>query len=87
VTPDPHDRAQEALEHLQAAGRELVAAARSALDVVEEMIDDPETLGTVASTVGSFGELLREAASRLLPARMADGSATEGPQVERIRVE
>jgi hypothetical protein len=89
MNPDPQDRAREGLEHLQAAGRELVAAARAALDVVEELIDDPEAMASVTGAVGSLGELMRDAANRLLAHRGngADPDATEGPAVERIRVE
>lgn len=35
------ERAREGLEHLQAAARELIAAARAALDVAEDIVDDP----------------------------------------------
>ena len=97
MTPDPSpdaadpspDRAREGLEHLQAAGRELVAAARAALDVVEEVIDDPDTLKSVTGAVGSVGEMLREAAARLLSGRGdgTHGETTDGPEVERIPVD
>lgn len=89
MNPDPQEKAGEALDHLQAAGRELVAAARAALDVVEELIDDPDTLASVSGAVGSFGELVRDAASRFLAHRGdgADSVTTDGPEVERIRVE
>lgn len=40
--PEPvTERAREGLEHLQAAARELIAAARAALDVAEDIVDDP----------------------------------------------
>ncbi|HTO01829.1 MAG TPA: hypothetical protein VL068_14265 [Microthrixaceae bacterium] len=42
-------RAVEGLEHLQAAANELVAAARSFLDVAEEAIADPDRFGGLAA--------------------------------------
>jgi hypothetical protein len=54
----PEDRAGEAVAHLQAAGREVIAAVRAFLDVAEELVEDPkagealiETLGDVARRV------------------------------------
>ena len=55
---DRGDRTSEAVGHLQAAAREMIAAARAFLDVAEEVIDDPkageallESLGDVARRV------------------------------------
>lgn len=45
------DAAAEGVEHLQAAARELLAAARSFLDVVERVVEDPDRLGGAASSV------------------------------------
>jgi hypothetical protein len=53
------ERAREGVEHLQAAGRELIAAARAALDVAEDLLDDPETAASLAGAVGSLGDLVR----------------------------
>lgn len=55
-------RAAEGLEHLQRAARELVAAARSLLDVVEEVIDDDDRFEAAA---GSVVELLGQGARHL----------------------
>lgn len=38
------ERARDGLEHLQAAARELIAAARAALDVAEDIVDDPSVV-------------------------------------------
>lgn len=42
-------RAAEGVEHLQRAARELLQAARSFLDVVEDVVEDPERLGGAAA--------------------------------------
>jgi len=42
-------RAAEGVEHLQGAARELLKAARSFLDVIEEVVEDPERLTGAAS--------------------------------------
>lgn len=44
-------RGAEGIEHLQAAAREMLAAARSFLDVVEDVVEDPERLSAAASSV------------------------------------
>src|SRR5262245_38179013 len=62
------ERAREGFEHLQSAAHELIAAARAALDVAEDLIDDPETVSSVvgaAGHLGGLGDLLRN----LLPTR------------------
>lgn len=53
-------RAAQGVEHLQSAARELLKAARSFLDVVEEVVEDPERLTGAASgladlVTSSFG--------------------------------
>lgn len=53
-------RATQGVEHLQSAARELLKAARSFLDVVEEVVEDPERLTGAASgladlVTSSFG--------------------------------
>ena len=53
-------RAAQGVEHLQSAARELLKAARSFLDVVEEVVEDPERLTGAASgladlVASSFG--------------------------------
>ena len=51
------DRAREGLDHLQNAARELIAAARAALDVAEDLIDDPDTIASVVGSAGQLGGL------------------------------
>ena len=48
----------EAIGHLQAAAREMVAAARAFLDAVEEVVEDDQRLGRV---VGGVTDLLQQA--------------------------
>lgn len=45
------DRAREAIEHLQAAALQLIAAARAVLDVAEEAVQDPAALTSLLQGV------------------------------------
>ena len=47
-------RTAEGVEHLQAAARELLGAARAFLDVVEDVVDDPDRLSGAAATVSDL---------------------------------
>ena len=47
-------RTTEGVEHLQAAARELLSAARAFLDVVEEVVEDPEKVSNAASGVSDL---------------------------------
>lgn len=47
------DRAREGVEHVQAAAKELFAAARAMLDVVEKLVDDPAAVPTLLASLGS----------------------------------
>jgi hypothetical protein len=38
------ERARDSVEHLRAAARELIAAARAALDVAEDIVEDPSAV-------------------------------------------
>jgi hypothetical protein len=65
------DRAREVFEHLQAAALEMIAAARAALDVAEELVKDPP------SAAGAFGGM-SDAARR--------GPRPDAHRVQRIDV-
>ena len=56
-------RAAEGVDHLQRAAREMVAAARSFLDVVEELVEDRAALADVAAAVSgaaaAVGDVVR----------------------------
>jgi hypothetical protein len=69
------DRAREGVEHLQAAARELIAAARAALDVAEDLVDDPDMATSMAGAVGSLGDLVRNVTAGWLGAGNAADSA------------
>lgn len=47
-------RGAEGVEHLQAAARELLGAARAFLDVVEEVVEDPDRLSGAAAGVSDL---------------------------------
>lgn len=66
-------RLDDGVEHLQAAAHEMLAAARSFLDVVEDVVSDRDKLGGVAAT---FTDLLGGAGGSL--ARMAERVARNG---------
>jgi hypothetical protein len=74
---DASDRAREGVEHLQAAARELIAAARAALDVAEDLVDDPDMATSMAGAVGSLGDLVRNVTSGWLGARDGNGTDAE----------
>jgi hypothetical protein len=85
-----HERARQGVEHLQAAARELIAAARAALDVAEEVVNDPDAVASLAGLVAGLGDLARRVAGGGWPP--PSGRAPEPPEgerpakVERIRV-
>ena len=68
----PDDLARAGLEHLQAAAREVIAAARSFLDAAEEVVEDPAAVQQVVQTLGG----LAQAAARRL---RTDGPAADEP--------
>lgn len=80
------DRAAEAVEHLQAAARELIAAARAVLDLAEDLVEHP---GPVLNVLG---ELAAPFVARGRAAAGGDDTADESeaapaaPRVQHIRV-
>lgn len=80
------ERAADAVEHLQAAARELIAAARAALDVAEDLIEHPDSvlalLGDLAAPFAGRGR----SAARDDAAPERDDGAPEAPRVQHIRV-
>jgi hypothetical protein len=81
------DPAREGLEHLQSAALEMIAAARSMLDAVEELLDDPQAATAIVSAVGTVGRLVEGAIASVTGAA-ARGASDEGdePRVQRIKV-
>ena len=103
AAPDPepdeprHDRdhleedLERGVEHLQAAAHEMVAAARSFLDVVEDVVSDREKLAeTFTELLASAGGSLARVADRVSgSAGAGDGpdSAARPLRVRRIHVD
>lgn len=92
MSPGAQARAQEGVQHLQAAARELIAAARAALDVAEEWVDDPEAVSALVGTLATVGDAARRLAGGVTGASgPAGGTATasdqgDEPRVQRITV-
>lgn len=94
----PTPRLEDGVEHLQVAAHEMLAAARSFLDVVEDVVSDREKLSEVTASVtellGSAGGSLARMAERVAgsaggasnPANDGDGGAPR-PRVRRIDVD
>ncbi len=76
------DRAADGLQHLQAAAREAIAAARAFLDVAEELVADPAAASAIVDAVGSA---VRSAARRGREVAGHDDH-DDGSHVEHIRV-
>ena len=87
--PSCNDRARDGLQHLQAAARELIQAARAMLDVADDLIDDPAAVATLAGAVGVLGDVVRRRAGGDPDATDANGDAngdtgTRGDPATRI---
>lgn len=78
------ERALDGLEHLQAAARELIAAAKAMLDVAEALVEDPATAGAV---VAAFGSIAKAAARAATAGPAPDhGGDEDGDRIEHIHV-
>jgi hypothetical protein len=77
-------RAAKGVEHLQAAAREMIEAARAFLDVAEDFVADEERLASVADAVATVARGARRAASSK-PDHDGDGDESGGP-VQHIKV-
>ncbi|HZT65270.1 MAG TPA: hypothetical protein VFA11_05730 [Acidimicrobiales bacterium] len=84
---EPDERARDALAHLRSAMLELVGAARAALDVVEEVVSEPEHLTNLVASLAELGRLF---ASAPRPGGTPAAEEPEAPPhrsgVERIRL-
>ena len=76
------EKAREALEHLQQAALEMIAAARSVLDLMEEAVKDPAPFLAAAAATA---EAAADASARLRGEASAEPHTTS-PRVEHIRV-
>ena len=68
------DRSQQALDHLQAAALELIAAVRTVLDVVEESVREPNALRDL---VAQATRATSQAAAQAAQAAQAAGHAAQ----------
>lgn len=86
------DRAAAGLDHLQAAALELIQAARSFLDVAEDLVADQEKVAEVVSAFGTVADIAARAArestvrDKSRPDRQADAATTGASGVQHIRV-
>ena len=87
---DVQERARQGVEHLQAAARELIQAAKAALDVAEELVNDPEAVSSLAGVMTTVGDLARRVTGggAWPPAPNPEASGEDEPdtRVERITV-
>jgi hypothetical protein len=76
------DRTQEALDHLQLAALEMIAAVRAVLDVAEEAIREPQALRDVlTATARAATHAAGAAAGRAGPAEREPWVAEPAPSV------
>jgi hypothetical protein len=84
--PVNDERAAKGVEHLQAAAREMIEAARAFLDVIDEFVGDDEKLASVAEAFGSIARgATRAARSGSDPGSAPDDDGLDGP-VQHIKV-
>lgn len=74
---DRADRTGEAVAHLQAAARELIAAARAFLDLAEEVVEDPKAGEALLESLG-------DVARRVVP---REAAAADGDGLQHIPVD
>lgn len=82
-------RVQAGVEHLQRAANELIAASRALLDVVEELVEDPRSVGGLLGVFANLGEVAARAArqgTRGGPAGHSADDDDDDPPVQRIPV-
>ena len=80
-------RAREAVEHVQAAALELIAAVRAVLDVAEDVVRDPGQAAAMAQTlVDTAVDTARQASASRPSGARSDGGSAGDEGVTRIRV-
>ena len=84
VTEPDDERVTQGIDHLQNAAKELIAAARSFLDVLEDVVEDRDKLSDAAAAVGSVVESAVRAARH--PDDPFGGAASRGG-VEHVPVD
>ncbi|HEX5947774.1 MAG TPA: hypothetical protein VFY82_15925 [Acidimicrobiales bacterium] len=94
LPPAAQARAREGVEHLQTAARELIEAARAALDVAEEWVNDPESVASLVGTLATVGDVAQRVASgagwakapTASPGSSPGGDVADEPRVQHITV-
>ncbi len=81
-----NEKAKLALEHMQQAALQMIAAARAVLDIAEEMVKDPAPL---LAAVADTAEAAATAGARIVDPNRSSESGdmpTPEPRVQHIRV-
>lgn len=85
---EPTEAVARGIEHLQSAGREVIAAMRSLLDACEEVVNDPDTLRSATSEVSSLAKTVRRTIVGLATSAVdRDEPGATGGGVERIELD
>ena len=83
-----NDPARDGIEHLQAAAHEMIAAARSMLDAVEELLEDPRAASSLTTAFATVGRVIEGAVASVT--EVVTGAHTghddDEPHVQRIKV-
>ena len=87
MTQPGEDSARQAVEHLQRAVLETIAAARSALDAAEELVRDPATLTGLATAAATIAEALGGAMADARAAGRPRGSERTGEDARPNKVQ
>lgn len=80
-------RVEAGVEHLQAAAREMIGAARAFLDVIEELVEDQDKVAEVFSAVGEATRVAARAARDGAGFGTGEDGRPDAPRVERIDVD
>jgi hypothetical protein len=73
-----------ALDHLQAAALELIAAARSMLDAAEEVVHDPDALRQAAGALSHVAKIASKAGRAAVG---VDDAGQDDDPIEHINVD
>jgi len=76
---DPDERVGDGVEHLQAAAREMIAAARTFLDVAEDAVGDHAVVSSLAEVLATMGQAVARAGNRARDAAGSTGPRQPGP--------
>jgi hypothetical protein len=83
------DPARVGLEHLQAAAHEMISAARSMLDAVEELLDDPRTAASLTTAITTVGRVIEGAVASVtdvVTGARGEHGEHDDSHVQRIKV-